>query len=79
MTLDAVIMAFGVFVAILSFLQLPPEWNTALFFIAGVVITGLGIMVRRRGARSSPPARSSPSSSSRFVDSQYSDDDHAEG
>ncbi|QQG37911.1 MAG: hypothetical protein HYS26_04785 [Candidatus Kaiserbacteria bacterium] len=48
MTLDAVIMLVGAFVALLPFLGLPNSWDTALFFGAGVVVIGLGIIVRRR-------------------------------
>ena len=51
MTLDTVIMLAGGFVAVLPFLQLPPSWITPLSFIAGVVIIGLGVVVRRNGAR----------------------------
>ena len=49
MTLDTVIMLLGAFVAILPFLQLPPEWMSFFAFVAGIIIVGLGIAVRRRG------------------------------
>lgn len=54
MTFDAVIMAFGAFVAILPFLQFPQDWTSFFSFVAGIVIIGLGIAVRRRGLRHSP-------------------------
>ncbi|HTR18395.1 MAG TPA: hypothetical protein VMH91_00195 [Candidatus Paceibacterota bacterium] len=49
MTLDTVIMAFGAFVAVLPFLQFPQDWTNFFAFVAGVVIIGLGVAVRRRG------------------------------
>lgn len=48
MTLDALIMLAGGFVAVLPFLGFPNSWDTILFFLAGVCIIGLGIAVRRR-------------------------------
>jgi len=47
MTLDALIMGAGAFVAVLSFLGFPGSWDRALFLIAGIFIVGLGIAVRR--------------------------------
>ena len=47
MTLDALIMLAGAFVAILPFLGFPNNWDTVLLFIAGVLIIVLGIVVRR--------------------------------
>jgi hypothetical protein len=49
MTLDTVIMLFGAIVAVLPFLQLPLDWTNFFAFIAGIVIIGLGVAVRRRG------------------------------
>jgi len=51
MTLDTLIILAGAFVAALPFLGFPSSWDTALLFLAGVAIIGLGIAVRRRGAR----------------------------
>jgi hypothetical protein len=48
MTLDTVIMLFGAIVAVLPFLQLPLDWTNFFVFVAGIVIIGLGIAVRRR-------------------------------
>jgi len=48
MSLDALIMSAGAFVALLPFLGFPNSWDTVFFFLAGVVIVGLGIVVRRR-------------------------------
>jgi hypothetical protein len=48
MTLDTVIIAFGAFVAVLPFLQFPQDWTSFFAFVAGIVIIGLGIAVRRR-------------------------------
>jgi hypothetical protein len=53
MTLDTVIMLFGAFVAILPFLQFPLDWMNFFAFLAGIIIIGLGIAVRRRGLRHS--------------------------
>lgn len=51
MTLDALIMGAGAFVAVLPFLGFPQSWDNVLFFLAGVFVIALGIVVRRRGAR----------------------------
>jgi hypothetical protein len=48
MTLDALIMFAGAFVAVLPFLGFPNSWDTVLFFLAGVFVISLGIVVRRR-------------------------------
>ncbi len=53
MTLDTIIMAFGAFVALLPFLQFPPDWTNFFAFLAGIIIIGLGIAVRRRGLKES--------------------------
>jgi hypothetical protein len=50
MTLDTVIMLFGAIVAVLPFLQLPIDWTNFFVFVAGIVIIGLGIAVRRRNS-----------------------------
>ena len=47
MTIDALLMFAGAFVATLPFLGFPNSWDTVLFFCAGVFIVGLGIVVRR--------------------------------
>ena len=52
MTLDTLIMFVGAFVATLPFLGLPNSWDSALFFVAGVFVIALGIVVRRRGPAS---------------------------
>jgi hypothetical protein len=56
MTLDTVIMAFGAFVAVLPFLQFPQDWTDFFAFVAGIIIIGLGIAVRRRGMRYQVPS-----------------------
>ncbi len=48
MTIDALIMLAGAFVAGLPFLGFPNSWDTVFFSIAGVFIIALGIVVRRR-------------------------------
>ena len=55
MTLDALIMLAGAFVAVLPFLGFPNSWDNALFFLAGIFIVSLGIIVRRLGGRPSQP------------------------
>lgn len=52
MTIDALIMFAGAFVAILPFLGFPNSWDTFFFLFAGVFIIALGIIVRRRLGRS---------------------------
>lgn len=49
MTVDALLMLSGTFVAVLPFLGFPQSWDTALLFIVGVFVVALGIVVRRRG------------------------------
>jgi len=56
MTIDALIMLSGAFVAALPFLGFPNSWDTAFFLAAGIVIIALGIVVRRRLARRSHPS-----------------------
>lgn len=51
MTIDALIMLAGAFVAGLPFLGFPNSWDTVFFFIAGAFIIALGIVVRRRIGR----------------------------
>jgi len=48
MTLDAVIILTGVIVATLPFLGFPRPWLQALFFVLGIIVVILGIIVRRR-------------------------------
>lgn len=49
MTLDTVIMLTGAAIALLPFLGFPQRWDTVLFFLLGVLVIALGIIVRRRG------------------------------
>ena len=55
MTIDALIMLAGAIVAVLPFLGFPNSWDTVLFFLLGVFIIGLGIVVRRRFGSVSEP------------------------
>ncbi|MBI2610953.1 hypothetical protein HYW60_03385 [Candidatus Kaiserbacteria bacterium] len=48
MTLDALVMLAGAFVAVLPFLGLPNSWDTVLLFLVGMALVGLGIVLRRR-------------------------------
>lgn len=50
MTIDALIMAAGAFVAILPFLGFPIKWDSVFLVVIGVFIITLGIIIRRRGA-----------------------------
>ena len=52
MTIDALIMLSGAFVAALPFLGFPNRWDTFFFVCAGVLTIALGIVVRRRLGRS---------------------------
>ena len=57
MTLDTLIMLAGTFVVALPFLGFPNSWDTALFFLAGIFVIALGIVVRRREAHSKTPGQ----------------------
>ena len=48
MTLDTLIMLAGALVAVLPFLGFPNSWDKVFFFLLGVFVVGLGIVVRRR-------------------------------
>ncbi|OGG53744.1 hypothetical protein A3H16_04315 [Candidatus Kaiserbacteria bacterium RIFCSPLOWO2_12_FULL_53_8] len=52
MSLDALIMCAGAFVAILPFLGFPNTWDNIFFFLTGIFIIALGIVVRRREGHS---------------------------
>ena len=52
MTIDALIMLSGAFVAVLPFLGFPNSWDTFFFVFACVLTIALGIVVRRRLGRS---------------------------
>ena len=41
-------MLTGAFVALLPFLGFPASWDTVFFFLAGLLVIGLGILVRYR-------------------------------
>jgi len=74
MTLDAGIMLTGALVAILPFLGFTHAMDNALFFILGVVVIGLGIVVRRRDSHPSAPQGQRPSQSKQtFVEAAPSD------
>ena len=47
MTVDTLLIFSGAFVAILPFLGFPQGWDTILFFLAGIFVVALGIVVRR--------------------------------
>lgn len=51
MSIDALIMLAGGFVAFVPFLGFPHRWDAVLFFLAGVFIVALGIVVRRQSGR----------------------------
>jgi len=68
MTLDTLIMLAGAFVAILPFLGFPNSWDTVLFFLAGVFIISLGVVLRRRSQR--PPSENLPKDSGTFIESK---------
>ena len=54
MSLDALIMLAGFFVAVIPFLGFPVSWHEWMFFILGISVIALGIAVRRRGKTQSP-------------------------
>lgn len=47
MTLDTLIILAGALVASLPFLGFPASWDTIFFFLLGVLIVVLGVVVRR--------------------------------
>lgn len=49
MTIDALILLSGVLVTLLPFLGFPLRYDNVILVILGIVITALGIIVRRRG------------------------------
>ena len=54
MTIDTLLMLAGAFVAALPFSGFPHSWQKVLFFLAGVCVIALGVVVRRRrGSRES--------------------------
>lgn len=53
MTIDAVIMLLGTFVALLPFLGFPVRWDSVLLVIVGVLVIVAGIIVRRRSTNES--------------------------
>lgn len=54
MTLDALIILAGAIVAVLPFLGFPSSWTHAMYFIAGLCVIALGIVVRRRLNKKKP-------------------------
>lgn len=48
MTIDALIMLAGGFVAVLPFLGFPNSWDAVFLFVVGLSTVGLGIVVRRK-------------------------------
>jgi hypothetical protein len=60
MTLDTMIMLAGALTAVLPFLGFPNSWDNVLFFLTGVFVIALGIMVRRRGDRPVERPRQTP-------------------
>lgn len=55
MTLDASIMLTGALIILLPFLGFPRSWDDMIFFVLGVIVVALGIVVRRRmGNRRAP-------------------------
>ena len=74
MTLDALIMLAGAFVAVLPSLGFPNSWDTVLLFLAGIFIISLGIVVRRRGGKTSQPTP--PKNESAFVENDPNSQTH---
>ena len=62
MTIDALIMFSGAFIAVLPFLGFPIKWDSILMVAAGIIVIALGIIVRRRGlGRKTVPNRANGS------------------
>lgn len=73
MSLDALIMLAGAFVAVLPFLGFPGSWDNIFFLLAGIFVIALGIVVRRRLAHKVTPeglarGRSTPEGLARAPD-----------
>lgn len=49
MTIDALIMITGAFIATLPFLGFPIRMDNILMVAAGIIVISLGIIIRRRG------------------------------
>lgn len=64
MTVDALIILSGAFVAALPFLGFPNSWDTFFFLAAGVFTVALGIVVRRRLGQTQRAPRQEESSES---------------
>jgi membrane protein implicated in regulation of membrane protease activity len=48
MTLDALIILVGAIIALVPSLGFPYSWDSVIFFILGIIVVALGIIVRRR-------------------------------
>lgn len=48
MTIDALIMLMGAFIATLPFLGFPIRIDNIILVVAGVIVISLGIIIRRR-------------------------------
>jgi hypothetical protein len=51
MSLDTLIMLVGALVAVMPFLGFTIDMQKWIIFLLGIIVIGLGIAVRRRGAR----------------------------
>ncbi len=70
MTIDALIMLAGALVAVLPFLGFPRSWDTVFFFILGVCVFALGVVVRRTGIASGKVEKRPAKNSTMFSESQ---------
>jgi len=48
MSIDAVIMLLGALVALVPFLGFPNSWDRAIFFVLGMLVVVIGVVLRRR-------------------------------
>lgn len=48
MTIDALIMFMGAFIAMLPFLGFPIRIDNIIMVVAGIIVISLGIIIRRR-------------------------------
>jgi len=63
-------MLAGALVAVLPFLGFPSSWDTVLFFILGVFVFALGVVVRRLGIASGKVERRPAKNPTMFSESQ---------
>ncbi|MDP3646382.1 MAG: hypothetical protein Q8R25_04825 [bacterium] len=78
MTTDALIILAGALVAVLPFLGFPNSWDTVFFFLLGIFVVALGIVVRRKQVAQRPRVTPTHFTESLPVSADASDAPHHE-